>query len=129
MQNSLEKPEIKVLFDQLCSVCRVLAHIMSEESPSHWHFTPWQSYSVPSAAPESWFEKHPSELRVVADGLFLEGEKAWQYLIEHNPRLKAYHRLAAKIGVTAPRGARWLRALGNGVRSLCYSCVYSRRSR
>lgn len=123
------KPEVLVLFDELCTVCRVLAGIMSDESPSHWRFTAWQSYSVPESAPESWFEKHPNELRVVAEGAFFEGEKAWLYLIEHNPRLKAYHRLAAKIGVTAPIGARWLRAIGNGVRKLCYSCVYSRRAR
>jgi hypothetical protein len=126
--NLRSEEEVLVLFDQLCTVCRVLADIMADESPRHWRFKPWQSYEVPASAPASWHEKHPSELRLVVEGDFLQGEAAWQYIIEHNPRLRAYGRLAAKIGVTAPRGARWLQAFGHGVRKLCWSCVYFRRS-
>ncbi|RZA20363.1 MAG: hypothetical protein EOP10_18315 [Proteobacteria bacterium] len=128
MKPTTEKAEVLVLFDQLCSVCRVLAGLMADESPSHWKFRPWQEYKVAEFAPESWNEKHPTELRVVAEGMYMEGEKAWQYIIEFNPKLKAYGSLAAKIGVTAPRSARWLQAIGHGVRKLCFSCVYFRRS-
>lgn len=129
MKNQLDKAQITVLFDELCSVCRVLANLMASDSPQNWTFQSWQSYKVPDSAPETWHEKHPSELRVLTNGLFLEGEKAWQYLIEHNPKLETYQRLAAKIGVSAPRGARWLQAVGHTVRKLCFSCVYFRRSR
>ncbi len=123
-----EGDTILVLFDQYCSVCRVLAGLVSEDSPRHWQFLAWQSYTVPNTAPETWHEKHPSELRVQTKDQFLEGEKAWRYLIEHNPKLKTYQRLAAKVGVSPPRGARWLQMLGHGIRRLCYSCVYYRRS-
>lgn len=128
MSASEGTPEVKVLFDQLCTICRVLAQMVAEESPKNWTFIAWQNYTVPLGAPESWREKHPSELRVLAEGVYLEGEKAWQYLLEHNPRLKAYQRLAAKVGLSAPRGARWLQVVGHGVRKLCFSCVYFRRS-
>ena len=128
MSETITKPEVKVLFDQLCTVCRILAQLVADESPANWTFVAWQQYAVPDTAPDTWHEKHPSELRVLAEGAYLEGEKAWQYLLEHNPRLKAYQRLAAKVGLSAPRGARWLQAVGHGVRKLCYSCVYFRRS-
>ncbi len=129
MAKTSEIREITVLFDQLCTVCRVLARLVEDDSPRHWQFTAWQNYSVPEDAPGTWREKHPSELRVVYDGIFFEGEKAWQFLLENNPRLKTYQRLAAKVGLSAPLGARWLRLVGHGLRKLCYSCVYYRRSR
>ncbi len=69
MKPTTQKAEVLVLFDQLCSVCRVLAGLMADESPSHWRFRPWQEYKVAEFAPESWNEKHPTELRVVAEGL------------------------------------------------------------
>ncbi|MBC7659445.1 MAG: hypothetical protein H7249_07025 [Chitinophagaceae bacterium] len=118
---------IIVLFDMQCTVCRVLSQVVAEESLPHWQFTPWQTYRIPPEAPASWHEVIPSELRVVTDGQFLEGEKAWQYLIQNNPRLEKYRLLAAKVGLSAPRGARWLQAVGHGIRRLCISCVYFRR--
>lgn len=118
---------ILVLFDMQCTVCRVLAEVVSDESPRNWTFLPWQRYQVPLTAPASWNEIIPRELRVVTEGLFLEGEAAWQFLLEHNPRLKKYQLLAAKVGLSAPRSARWLQAVGHGLRRLCVSCVYFRR--
>jgi hypothetical protein len=123
----LNESEVTVLFDMQCTVCRVLAQVVSDESPRNWTFLPWQKYIVPKAAPESWNEVIPRELRVVIKENYLEGEAAWQYLIEHNPRLQKYGLLAAKVGLSAPQSARWLKAVGHGLRRLCVSCVYFRR--
>ncbi|RYF39998.1 MAG: hypothetical protein EOO38_22530 [Cytophagaceae bacterium] len=117
-----------VLFDMQCTVCRVLSQVVSEETLPNWRFLAWQDYKAPAHAPDSWREVIPSELRVVTEDRFLEGEDAWRYLILHNPRLKKYQLLAAKVGLSAPRSARWLQAVGHGLRRLCVSCVYFRRS-
>ncbi len=121
-----ETGEVIVLFDRVCTVCRALADVIQEESQKNWRFVAWQDYQVPGEAPLDWREIVPRELRVVAAGRFLQGEEAWQYLLEHNPRLAKYQLLAAKIGLSAPRSARWLRRIGHGVRRLCVSCVYFR---
>ncbi len=123
MQNN----NVTVLFDRQCAVCRVLAQVVSDESPRHWAFLAWQQYQVPPSAPKNWNEIIPRELRIVTAGHYFEGEAAWQFLLQHNPRLQKYQLLAAKIGLSAPRSARWLQAAGHGIRRLCLSCVYFRR--
>lgn len=122
----LKTSPIVVLFDMQCSVCRVLAQLVSDDAPRHWTFLPWQHYKVPEAAPASWNELIPRELRLVTEDQFLEGEAAWEFLLLHNPRLQKYRLLAAKVGLSAPRGARWLQVVGHGLRRLCISCVYFR---
>jgi hypothetical protein len=119
--------QVIVLYDKVCPVCRVLANLMSDNALPHWVFKPWQDYPPPPEAPQSWREPHPSELRVTGtNGIFLEGEAAWAFLIAEDPRLKRYQNIAAKIGVTVPSSARWLRMMGHGIRNLCFSCRWNR---
>ncbi len=124
---SKNQASILVLFDMNCSVCRALAHVVSDEPPPNWTFLAWQLYRVPLTAPSTWNEAIPRELRVVTEENFLEGEFAWEFLLKHDPRLQKYQLLAAKLGLSAPRAARWLQAVGHGLRRLCVSCVYFRR--
>jgi predicted DCC family thiol-disulfide oxidoreductase YuxK len=112
-----------VLYDHNCSVCRLLATLLTEMAPEDWKVLAWQSQSLSNQ------QGHPEELVVLDGEARWEGEAAWQILIERVPRLRAYQNLAARIGLSPPRSARWLRRIGLGLRRLCGGCPHSFRSR
>lgn len=118
--------QVKVLYDHYCPVCRLLASLLSEEAPSHWLFQAWHRYEIDDGAPPSWQEKRAKELRIVSGNLYLEGEAAWAFLLKEEPRLQKYQNIAAKIGLSLPTNAKWLRLLGKGMRRLCFSCSWAR---
>jgi predicted DCC family thiol-disulfide oxidoreductase YuxK len=107
---------IIVLYDQHCSICRLLASLLTDMAPEGWKVLPWQAHN------HSTRDEHPEELVVLEGEARWEGEAAWQLLIERVPRLRAYQNLAARIGLSPPRSARWLRRIGQGLRRLCGAC-------
>jgi hypothetical protein len=117
---------VTILYDQFCPVCRLLASLLAEEAPEHWTFLAWQRYQPSSNAPESWREKRAQELRIVSGADFLEGEAAWSFLLREEPRLQKYQNIAAKLGLSLPTNAKWLRLIGHGLRRLCFSCSWAR---
>lgn len=113
-----------LLFDGSCPVCRLLASLVAADAQPHWRFMAWQDFPDPQLGPPG-MQLHPLEPRELAlrtGEMWLEGEAAWQFLIEAEPRLRAFHGMAAKIGLSPPLSARWLRLIAHGLRRLCLAC-------
>lgn len=121
-------PAFLLLYDASCAICRVLASLIAADAPSSWQFLPWQDFPDPLSGPPGMLlnPKVPLELALRAEGRWLEGEAAWLFLVEHQPRLQAFHELAVRVGVSAPISARWLRRIAHGIRRLCPACGPSR---
>ncbi len=119
---------IIVLFDKHCPLCRVLASLLADELPAGWQMIAWQDFQCLDnpPPPNELIPGHPQELCLRTDGQqWLLGEAAWEFLIKRIPRLQAYQELAAKIGISPPVSARWLRRLAHGMRRLCRRCPAS----
>ena len=117
---------VTVLYDQHCPICRLLARLLADDAPSHWNILAWQLYKPVSGIPASGYEARAQELRLIAGEHFLEGEAAWQFLIKEEPRFRKYQNIAAKLGLSLPTSAKWLRLMGQGMRRLCFSCSWER---
>jgi len=109
---------VVVLFDNYCVVCRTLASILQNNLPRDWQVIAWQE----SQLAEHSFEARPNELQILNQGQLLSGTDAWNFLIEHAPQMKAYQRMASRIGIAPPRQAQFLRFLGHSLRRLCPGC-------
>jgi predicted DCC family thiol-disulfide oxidoreductase YuxK len=110
--------DVVVLFDNYCVVCRALASLLENNPPNGWRVQAWQESQISKFSTEA----RPNELQILHDGQLLSGLDAWSFLIEHAPQMKAYQRMASRIGIAPPRQARWLRFLGHSLRRLCPAC-------
>ncbi len=115
---------VLILYDAACGVCRLLGSLLAADSPAHWQVTAWQKFPDPELGPPSMLlhPDRPPELALRRDGVWLEGESAWQFLLDEQPRLQAFQHLAARVGLTSPLNAKWLRRIGQGLRRLCPAC-------
>ena len=115
---------ILVLYDASCTVCRLLASLLKADAPQHWQVMAWQKFPDPQLGPRSMLDHpdRPPELALRRDGAWVEGEVAWQILLDEQPRLQAFQHLAARIGLSSPLNARWLRRIGHSIRRLCPGC-------
>jgi predicted DCC family thiol-disulfide oxidoreductase YuxK len=109
---------VVVLFDNYCLVCRTLAFILQNNLPHGWQVLAWQKSQLAELSTEA----RPNELQIFDQGQLLSGHEAWIFLIEHAPQMKAYQRMASRIGIAPPRQAQFLRFLGHSLRSLCLGC-------
>ncbi len=123
-ESSMSMTRVTVLFDAHCPSCRLLASLLADDCPSHWQYLAWQDFPDREQGPASMREMphQPRELCLAVDGSWLEGEKAWEFLLRAEPRLRMWQRLASKIGIAPPLAARWLRLMGHGLRRFCSAC-------
>jgi hypothetical protein len=110
--------DVLVLFDNYCVVCRALASLLQSSSPLGWQVQAWQESQLAEYSKDA----RPNELQILHQGQLLSGLDAWSFLIEHAPHMKAYQRMASRIGIAPPRQARFLRFLGHSLRRLCPGC-------
>ncbi|HYX36977.1 MAG TPA: hypothetical protein VE954_28080 [Oligoflexus sp.] len=110
--------DVVVLFDNYCAVCRTLASILDSNPPRGWRVLAWQE----SKMSEHSHEARPNELQILHQGHVLSGLEAWNFLITHAPQMRAYQRMASRIGIAPPRQAQFLRFLGHSLRRLCPAC-------
>lgn len=121
----MSESEITILFDARCPTCRLLASVLAADSPPHWNYRSWQEFARSAeAGPPSMrlSPLSPPELSLAVGERWLEGEAAWQYLVESEPRLRMWQKMASKVGIAPPLSARLLRRIGRGVRRFCGDC-------
>ena len=114
--------EVIVLFDSFCPLCRALASLLQNDLPLGWQVLAFQQYSKQHRDHrQQW---RPNELQILYQNNLLVGVDAWDFLVKHAPQMKAYQRLAAKLGMSPPQQARLLRWLGHSLRQLCSACPH-----
>jgi predicted DCC family thiol-disulfide oxidoreductase YuxK len=105
-----------LLYDGDCNLCRSLAQWIHRHSHQYWQTESWQAYAARHSLDSS-----PHLLRIAVGNELLEGEQAWLYLLEQDPKLRQFHWAAARLGLARPT-AKLAQRTGRWLKRLCRSC-------
>ena len=86
-------------------------------------FIPWQDFLKNQQAQvhKAGIDPKIDVLRVQLADQYLQGEKAWEYLITHHPRLKSLNWLAQKLKLTKEI-SRSFQYAGHTIKKICFKC-------
>lgn len=122
----------RILYDSDCPICRKLARIVGARAKGTMVVEPWQSFRISTSArrifPNDVLDRPADELRVWTGAKLLEGEAAWEFVLERHSDLRYLHKAASTIGMQQVT-ARILRASGHLARAARGCCGGTRRRR
>lgn len=111
-----------VLFDDNCSLCRSLAIFLHQRTKGSISVSSWQEFSQKTDICAEWQQKKADKLRVYIKSSLLEGEEAWQFILNNYEDIAPLRWLAQKLGLEK-KTATLLNKGGNRIRKLfCRRC-------
>ena len=115
-------PPPLVLYDDDCALCRTLAGFLQRRAHGAFRVKPWQEFARSPEGATGTMEKSSSNLRVFLAGSLLEGEAAWDYLLENYHDMDGLNWIAQRLGLRRETAVVLDRA-GHALRRLfCRRC-------